>query len=107
MEKLLEALSKKGVQADALDEDQVRNVAKAMGLDPSDYLPRQVKIVPYTNKRKETNNFVSTDAFTVGRKEDGSAKTVRGLFLRVEALDQAIADLTAARGLVEGSTDSE
>lgn len=107
MDKLLEALAEKGIQTDALDEDQVRGVAKAMGIDPADYLPRSVKIVPYTNKRKETNTFVSTDAFTVGRKEDGSAKTVRGLFLRVEALDQAIADLQAARGLVATESNSE
>lgn len=105
MDKLLEALAEKGISTDALDEGQIRGVAKAMGIDPAEYLPRQVEIVPYTNKRKETNTFVKTENFTVGRKDDGSAQTVRGLFLRVEALDQAIADLQAARGLVDNSKE--
>lgn len=100
MEKLLEALAAKGIQTDTLDEDQIRNVAKAMGIDPGDYLPRKVEIVPYTNKRDEKNTFVKTEAFKVGTKDDGSPRTVKGLFLRVEALDQAIADLQTARGLV-------
>lgn len=105
MDKLLAALAEKGISTEALDEDQIRGVAKAMGIDPAEYLPRQVEIVPYTNKRKETNTFVKTENFTVGQKEDGSPQQVRGLFLRVEALDQAIADLQAARGLVDNSSE--
>lgn len=107
MDKLLEALAAKGLDASALDEESVRKVAKSMGVDPADYLPREVKIMDYTNKRGETNKFVSTENFTVGKKDDGSPRQVRGLFLRVEALDQAIEDLLQARGLITESDDEE
>lgn len=103
MEKLLEALSEKGVDASAMDEAQVRKVAKALGVDPIDYLPREVEIKQHTNKRDETNQFVATEAFVVGRKKDGTAQTVRGLFLRTEALDQAIEDLQRAKGMLASS----
>jgi len=105
MESLLQALAEKGIDASAMTEDQIRKVAKAVGVDPLDHLEREVKIVPYTNKRKETNQFVETPPFVVGRKDDGTAQTVRGLFLRVECLDQAIADLAAARELLGGSKE--
>jgi hypothetical protein len=107
MDELLAALNEKGVDASGMDEEQLRKVSKALGVDPLDYLPRKVEVVPYTNKRKQTNDFVSTDSFVVGRKEDGSALTVRGLFLRVEALDQAIEDLKVARGLVQSDDSTE
>ena len=107
MEELLSALAEKGVDASGMDEEQLRKVSKALGVDPIDYLPREVKVVPYTNKRHQTNQFVETPPFVVGRKDDGAAQTVRGLFLRVEALDQAITDLQAARGLVSGDDSTE
>ena len=47
----------------------------------------------------ETNN-TKTDNFAVPGREAGKAGTARGLFLRVEAIEQAIADLTAAKGLL-------
>jgi len=97
MDKLLEALAEKGVDASSMTKEQTLKVAKAVGLDPVNFLDREVNIVPYTNKRKETNQFVETSPFVVGQKADGTAQTVRGLFLRVEALDQAIADLQAAK----------
>jgi hypothetical protein len=105
MEELLTALAEKGVDASNLTEEQIQKVSKAVGVDPIDYLPRDVKVIPYTNKREETNQFVQTPSFVVGRKDDGTARTVRGLFLRVEALDQAISDLQVARGLID--SDSE
>ena len=106
MEELLAVLSEKGVDASGMDQEQLRKVSKALGVDPVDYLPREVKVVPYTNKRKETNQFVETSAFVVGRKKDGTTQTVRGLFLRVEALDQALEDLKAARGRVSSDDSS-
>lgn len=106
MESLLKALAEKGVDASSMTPEQVKKVAKAVGVDPLDHLPRDVEIVDYTNKRKETNKFVQTPSFVVGRKDDGTAQTVRGLFLRVEALDQAIVDLQAAReGLPSGDDE--
>lgn len=100
MESLLAVLAEKGIDASAMTEDQIRKVAKAVGVDPNDHLPRKVEIIDYTNKRKETNKFVKSSNFVVGRKDDGTAKTVQGLFLRVEAVDQALADLHAARNLL-------
>lgn len=101
MNKLLEALKEAGINLpEGSEESQIRGVAKAVGLDPDDYIPRQVEVVEYTNKRKETNMFVKTPSFVVGVNEKGKKQTVQGLFLRVDALDQAIADLTQARGLM-------
>ena len=98
MESLLEALAAKGItETSEMSEEQLLKVAKAVGVDPLDHLPREVKIGPYTNKRGEQNTFVQTPPFVVGRGDDGMAKTVRGLFLRVEALDQAIEDLQRAK----------
>lgn len=102
MEKLLKALSEAGIDLPEGTEDaQVQSVAKAMGLDPDDFIPRQVEIVKYTNKRKETNTFVKTPSFFVGVNEKGKKVKVQGLFLRVDALDQAIADLTEARDILQ------
>ena len=108
MESLLKALAEQGVDASSMPEEQVLKVARAIGIDPDDHLPRaEVVVGPYTNKRKQTNNFVQTDAFVVGHDEKGKAIKVRGLFLRVEALDQAISDLQAARGLLASSEDDK
>ena len=101
MEKLLAVLAEKGFNiTEAMDEEQIFKLAKAVGVEPLDYIPREVKVVPYTNKRRETNRFVETPPFVVGKSVDGKTRTTRGLFLRVEALDQAIADLTSARELL-------
>jgi len=101
MDKLIEAMQAMGISVnDDMDDAQIQKVAKAVGLEPLDYLEREVKIIPYTNKRKETNTFVETPPFVVGTKADGKSATVRGLFLRVEALDQCIEDLLSARELL-------
>ena len=44
-------------------------------------------------------NYVVTSGFTVPKVGNGGT-AARGLFLRVEAIDQAIADLQAAKGLL-------
>ena len=102
---LLSALAEKGIRLQGVSEAEVIKIAKGCGIEPLDYLPREVEVTDYTNKRGQTNKFVSTPSFVVGRKEDGSAQTVRGLFLRVEALDQAIADLQAAKASLAGSDE--
>lgn len=92
MESIREQLKAMGVDTTAMNDDTVRNVAKALKLD----LPRQVEIVDYKGAR-----YVKTENFSVpsrpGQDKPGSA---RNLFLRVEAIDQAIADLLAAKGLL-------
>jgi len=101
MEKLMAALAEKGIRVQGVSDEEIVKVAKSCGIEPLDYLDRKVEVVDYTNKRKETNKFVSTSNFIVGRKDNGMAQTVRGLFLRVECLDQAIADLQAAKAALE------
>ena len=103
MEKLIAKLAELGVNVNAeMGEDTVARIAQSMGIQPLDYMERQVKVVDYTNKRGQTNKFIETPAFNLGKDEKGNTKTTRGLFLRVEALDQAIADLAAARKLIVG-----
>jgi len=97
MESLLAALAEKGIRLQGVSDEEIVKIAKGVGIEPMDHLAREVKVVDYTNKRGETNKFVSTPPFIVGRKDDGSARTVRGLFLRLDALDQAIEDLQAAK----------
>lgn len=101
MDKLLEALAERGIKVSGLKEEETLKLAKAVGLEPLDFLPREVELVDYTNKRNETNRFIRTPAFVVGHEEGGKAKTIQGLFLRVDALDQAIADLQAAKQMVD------
>ena len=101
MEKLIAVLAEKGFNITAdMDEEQILKVAKAVGVEPLDYIPREVKVVSYTNKRNQTNQFIETPPFVIGKSADGKTLKTRGLFLRVEALDQAIADLTSARELL-------
>jgi len=101
MDKLLEALAEKGIKMSGCEDDEIKKVAKNVGIDPIDYLDREVEIVQHENKRDEKNTFVKTPSFVVGRKDNGMAQTVRGFFLRVEALPQAIADLTAAQAMLD------
>lgn len=98
MDKLIAKMQELGISVnDGMTDDQIQSVAKAVGLEPLEYVDRNVEIVDYTNKRNQTNKFVSTPAFILGKDKDGKTKTTRGLFLRVEALDQAIEDLLAAK----------
>jgi hypothetical protein len=100
VEKLIAALNEAGLAiTPEMGEEQITKVAKAMGIEPLDYLERKVEITQHTNKRNQTNTFVATPPFVVSR-ENGQTRSVRGLFLRVEALDQAIEDLLAARELI-------
>jgi len=91
MEGIREQLKAKGVDTTGMDDTTVRNVARALKLD----LPRQVEIVDYKGAR-----YVKTENFAVPGREANKAGTARALFLRVEAVDQAIADLLAAKGLL-------
>jgi len=101
MDKLIEAMQAMGIAVnDEMSEEQIQKVAKAVGLEPLEYVERSVEVVDYTNKRNQTNKFVSTPNFLLGKDAAGKTKTTRGLFLRVEALDQAIEDLIAARELL-------
>ena len=101
MDSLLAALAEKGIKLQGVSDEEIVKVAKGVGIEPLDHLPRKVEIIDYTNKRGETNKFVTTPPFIVGRKDNGLASTVRGLFVRVDCLDQMIEDLQAARELLK------
>lgn len=105
MDELIKAINEKhglGISED-IGADKIKTIAKALGFNISEYVERKpIEIVEYTNKNEETNLFVRTAPYVVGRKKNGSPQTVRGLFLRIEALDDVIADLQAARGLLRG-----
>jgi hypothetical protein len=90
MDSLRAELEAKGISTKALSDDQVKAIGKAMHLA----IPRaEVAIVDY-----EGAKYVKTDNFVVPNKKDGTKQSVaRGLFLRVEALDTAIAELQAAK----------
>lgn len=102
MEKLLEAIKAKGaVLAPDTDEKTIKKVARSMGIDWKEHVDRQpARLVKHTNKRNETNLFIETDPFVIGRNSKGKIQTVRGLFIRVDALDQCIDDLVQARELL-------
>ena len=92
MEELKNTVTAMGVDCTKLSDEQVRNVAKALGLPTI----REVEI-------KEHNGamYVVTEGYSVPHKNaPGKTQTARGLFLRVEAIPQALADLKAAMGLV-------
>ena len=92
MEAIRTQLLALGVDASKFDDETVRKIAKAMNIA----VPRQVEIVEYKGAR-----YVKTENFAVpGRKENDKPGTARNLFLRVEAVDQALADLLEAKGLL-------
>lgn len=101
MDRLLAALAEKGIRLEGVSDQEIVKIAKGVGIEPLDHLDREVEVVDYTNKRGERNMFVKTPRFVVGRKDDGTAVTVSGLFLRLDALDQAIEDLQAAKRKLE------
>jgi len=101
MEKLMVALAEKGIRLQGVSDKEIEKIAKGVGLDPVDFRERKVEVGPYTNKREETNTFIKTSSYIVGRKANGKAETVRGLYVRVETLDDMIADLQRAKAIVE------
>jgi len=104
-EKLNEALAEQNIRLTGCSDKEVLAVAKSVGLDVNDFTTHTVEITEYTNKRDETNTFVKTSKFITGRKENGKAATVQGLFLRVEIIDQAIEDLLKAKELLSDNDE--
>lgn len=101
MDKLISKLGEMGINVNAsMDPKTIQNIAKGVGINPLEYVERQVEIVPYTNKRGETNMFVRTPALPLGMDAKGKLKEAQGVFVRLEALDQLIEDLLAAKGLI-------
>ena len=105
MDKLKETLIAHGISAAALcsmDEAQLCNLAKAFGIDARGFLPRKVRIEEGANGAQ----YLVTEAFSVPKYANkqpvkGESTLSRNLYVRVEAIDQIIADLTAAKGLLK------
>jgi hypothetical protein len=97
MEALRNQLKALGVQCDAMDDSTVKNVAKALKLSVPE--THTVSIVEYTSKAGRTGKYVKTDGYTLGER-NGKKETAQGLFVRIEVIDAAIADLIAAKGLL-------
>ena len=104
MDKLKEVLASNGISRDALDkldDAQLRNLAKAFKIDAQAFLPRKVRI----ETGKNGAQYAVTEGFLVPQFKDkklvpGAMAGTRNLYVRVEAIDQIIADLTAAKGLL-------
>ena len=105
MERLKEALVEAGISSEALngmDEDKLKGLARAMGLNLAEFLPREVQIV--TNDKNgaryvQTENFV-VPKFRNKKPVEGETSQARNLYMRVEAIDQAISDLLRAKELL-------
>lgn len=102
-EGLKEAIQATGMATEGLSDEQIVKVGRALGLET----PLTVEIVEYTPKGKNATpgNYVKTSNFPVTDSK-GTKFDARGLFLRVEALDQAIEALQQAKALVDAD-DSE
>ncbi|GAG91682.1 unnamed protein product [marine sediment metagenome] len=76
------------VRLDAMDRAAMKKTAKALGLDVGE-VSREVQLVE--NKGAQ---YVQTDSFPVPHRSDPKkTENARNLYLRVEAVPQAIADL--------------
>lgn len=97
-EGLVEAIQNTGMSTDGLSEDQIIQIGKTLNLE----VPLRVEVVEYTPKGKnaKTGHYVKTSGFPV-TDADGNSFEARGLFLRVEAVDQAIEALQTAKAMLE------
>jgi hypothetical protein len=102
---LKKTLVSKGIGAKALeqmDEEQIYSLAKAFGVEVGAYAPRDIRI----ETGKNGAQYVVTDAYPVPKYKNqkpikDELSLSRNLYVRVEAIDQIIADLTKAKGLLE------
>jgi len=97
-EGLVEAIESTGMSTDGLSEDQIIKIGKTLNLE----VPLKVEVVEYTPKGKNSTKglYVKTSGFPVTDSE-GNRFEARGLFLRVEAVDQALEALQTAKALLE------
>jgi hypothetical protein len=105
VDKLKELLAARGIAKAALnkmDAPQLCNLAKAFNIDPGPFAPREVRL----EVGKTGAKYLVTDGFPVpkykdGKPVEGQTSLCKNLYLRVEAIEQAIADLTEARNLLK------
>ena len=105
MEKLKQLLVEKGVSRKFLDTaelDIIKNVAKVFKIDPTPHMPRDVRLKVNT----ETGaTYVVVDKYPVPKVKDGKytgeTGVARGIYARVELIDDIISDLLIAKGMWE------
>ncbi|KKL04517.1 hypothetical protein LCGC14_2615270 [marine sediment metagenome] len=105
MEQLREKLVESGVARDtveAMDKEQLKNLAKAFNINPVEYLPRTVEIVTGKNGAR----YVVTEGYVVPKYKNqkevaGETSLAKNLYTRVEAIDKQVEDLLIAKGLLE------
>jgi hypothetical protein len=96
-----------GLDVDNMTDAQINGLAKELlGACPElrDQLPRRVKI----ETGKNGAQYVVTEMFNVPKIKDGIAvkgenSQARNLYIRVEAIDQCINDLQAAKEMLKRS----
>jgi uncharacterized circularly permuted ATP-grasp superfamily protein len=101
MQSVREQLQARGIPTESFDDEQVAKVARAIGGITFPPKERKVQVVEYTNKAGHKGQYVKTDPIPLGVKANGKTESAQGLFLRVEALDQCIEDLLAAKALLK------
>lgn len=86
-----------------MEDQQVRDVAKSLGID----VPREIEI-----REHKGAMYIVTEPVEVPRVNargecvKGKTTVTRGLFLRVEALDQQLEDLQRAKRLLTGGSEA-
>ena len=105
MEQLKEALVGCGIgreALDAMDDAQIKNLARAMKLDPAQFLPREVRV----EIGKNGAEYVVTEGYPVPKFKDkklvpGETSLSRNLYVRKEAIPQIIEDLLPFAGTTD------
>ena len=102
MEKIRADLTAKKIDCSSMSDKEVRGVARALGFAnvPTDPVAHNVEIVESTPEGKTTpRKYVKTGSFVIN--QGGKDEVSRGLYLRVEHINQAIEDLQKARELLK------
>jgi len=95
---LVEAIQATGMSTDGLSEDQILTIGRTLKLE----VPLKIEVVEYTGKNKVTANYVKTSNFPLPEGAPGNG-TARGLFVRVEVIDEAIDALQQAKAMLEAA----
>jgi hypothetical protein len=102
---LKQLLAEKGVSRSFLDTaevDMLKGISKAFNIDPTPYLPRDVRLEV---SKKTGATYAVVDGYPVPKikngKSTGEVGLARGIYVRVEAIDNIIKDLLVAKGMWE------
>ena len=96
MNELRNTLKTRGINTDALTDQQVLDIAKAIGAP----IPRKIEVVREIKGGRE-RLFVQCDSFN-WRDSKGAEQSYRGLKLPVDCVEQALSDLENAKRLIKG-----